>query len=219
MVTDSYPWLNLVVPFPSNFSRFSIFSCEVRISSLLGPAYCCALATPSDTSCTSSRGEIDVCEFLGGGCGGEGVGRNGGVDGPDGGLDGGPPAAALCGFLHGGGDACLIGINGMAGGCSLRVEGASGSRMGLRKVGQVKGVRGSCGSAGLLVLEGQVGLHHGCGSCGGEGPGAGEPGRGIPVASCRISSRACCRSSSICLTFCWWSAAHNSTLPWKVARC
>lgn len=137
---------------------------------------------PSETSCTSSRGVMDVCGFLGGDRGGEGVGGNGGVEGPDGGLDGGLPAP--WGFLHGGVDACPIGMGGRAGGRNLHVGGASGSWMGLHRVGWVGGALGSIGAAGPLVLEGRAGLRHRCGGCSGGGRGAGEAGKGVLVASC-----------------------------------
>jgi len=39
------------------------------------------------------------------------------------------------------------------------------------------------------------------------------------VAIRRISSLARHSSSSTFFIFIWWSAAHSSTFPWKVARC
>jgi len=93
--------------------------------------------------------------------GGEGIGSGGKDVGPDGGLECGLPAPHLWGFLHSGGDACPVSIGGIAGGRSLRVGGAIGSWMGLRRVGRVNGARGSLEVAGPLVLEGWTGLRHG----------------------------------------------------------
>jgi len=78
---------------------------------------------------------------------------------------------------------------------------------------------GTLGATGVVVLEGLAGLCQRCGGSGVRGATLGEVGSGIRVAIRRISSQACRNSSSIFSIFLWWSAAHNSTLPWKVGKC
>jgi len=186
--------------------------------SVCGSAYCWAHATPSATSCTSSATVNVGSGFLGDGGGAE-VGGSGVDGGFDGGLEGGPPAPPPWGFLHGGGDTCPVGIGGMAGRRSLLVGGAEASRIGLCSARQVGSGGGTLGAVGTLVLEGLAGLRHSCRGSGDGGLAFGDPGRGIWVAIRRISSLARCSSSSTLFIFLWWSAAHSSTLPWKVARC
>lgn len=155
-MTDSHHWLKVVVLFLSNFSRFSIFSRDVRIGSCLVAGYCWARATPSATNCTSSCG-VNVGHWsFGGDGGGDGDAGNGGVEGPDGGLKGGPPLLALCGFLQPGGVAWLGGMAGIAGGRILLLVGEIGSLMGFRSGGQVGS--GTFGVVGALVLGGWTGL-------------------------------------------------------------
>lgn len=120
MVTDSHHWFNGVGLFLLNFSRFSIFRREVRIRSVRDSAYCSVLATPSATSCTSSAGVNVGGGFLGVGRG-DGVGGSGGDGGSDSGLEGGLPTPPAWGFLHSRGDACPVGIGGIAGCRSLLV--------------------------------------------------------------------------------------------------
>jgi len=180
-----------------------------------GSAYSWALAIRSTTSCTSSPGGNVGCSLLGGNSGGDGVGGSGG----DGGSDGGPPAPIPWGFLHGRGEACSGGMGGMAGRRSLLVGGATGNQMGLRTAGRSGSGGGAEGTMGALVLEGLTGLRQSCKGSGDGGLVRGDPGRGIRVAIRRISSLARHNSSSTLFIFLWWSAAHSSTLPWKVARC
>lgn len=219
MVTNSHHWLKAIIFFPSNFSGFSIFRQEVCVLPGLGSAYCWALAMPSATSCTSSCGVNVGRWFLGGDCRGDGVGGSSGDGGSDGGLEGGLPLPAPCGFLQPGGVTWPTGMAGMAGGRVLLIGGKKGSQMGLHNGRQVGSGCGTFGAVGALVLEGLAGLHQSC-SCSGVGAlGFGDPGRGIRVAICLISSRACRNSHSTLVIFLWWPAAHSSTLPWKVARC
>ena len=85
--------------------------------------------TPSTTSWIRFWGE-SIGRWFGSGEGdrlgplGEGDGGNGRVGGHDGGLEGGPPFPAPCGFLQLGGVAWLVGI---AGGHTLLVGGKRGS--------------------------------------------------------------------------------------------
>jgi len=203
---------------------------------------CLALSTPSATNRIRSCVVMAGAGFLGGD--GEGWCRNGGRGGSDGGPEGGPaddpggveggfpPRPAVGSSAGGLGDTrrlsssrrCRIsgvmgrgGVGGPSAGITgrrrLLVGGAGVSRRGLRRAG------GGMGAVAMLVLGCLMGLRQ---SCGGSGHGSlvvGDPGRGIRVAIRRISSLACRNSSSILLTFLWWSAAHNSTLPWKVTRC
>jgi len=178
MVTDSHYWLKAVVLFPSNFSGFSIFSRDVRISSCLVPGTCCALAMPSTTSWTSSWG-VNVGRWFGGDGGGIGVSGSGGDGGPDGGLDGGPPVSAPCGFLRGRGMAWTSGIIGMAGLCILLVCGERGSWMGLLCAGHLGSGGGALGAAGAVVLEGLAGLRQSWRGSGFWGAALGEAGSGI----------------------------------------
>ena len=102
--------------------------------------------------------------------------------------------------------------------CHRTQRGAGASWKGLLSVGCIGSGRGVAGAV-ALVLDGLAGLRH---SCRGSGNGCllcGEPGRGIRVAIRRILFLACRRSSLTWAIFLWWSAAHNSTLPWKVAKC
>jgi len=128
-----------------------------------------------------------------------------------------PPPPLAIGHGGSGGSGGLDG--GSAGHLCLRAGEAGASRIGLRSVGSAGSGTGAADAAAALVLGGLTGLRH---NCRGSGDGRlvfGEPGRGIRVANRLISSLACRSSSSTWVIFLWWSAAHNSTLPWKVARC
>jgi len=145
---------------------------------------------------------------LGGGEG-EGEGEPIGCWGLCGGLVPPPPVAPAALTSGRGGSGGLDG--GIAGNLCLRVAGAGASRIGLLRIGRF----GKGGGAGgtVLVLGALAGLRQ---SCSGLGEGAlapGDPGRGIQVASRRISSLARRRSSSTWLIFLSWSVAHSSTLP------
>ena len=108
---------------------------------------------------------------------------------------------------------------GIAGRRSLLVVGAGVSRMGLRSAEWTGRGGDAAGAVATLVQGGLTGLRQVCKGLGDGSLVIGDPRRGIWVAIRRISSRACRSSLSILLTFLWWSAAHSSTLPWKVTRC
>jgi len=103
-----------------------------------------------------------------------------------------------------------------AGRRSLLVGGAEVRRTGLRRAG---GGGSTAVAVAMLVLGGLTGLRQVCGGSGDGSLVVVDHGRGIWLAIRRISSLAWCSSLSILLTFLWWSAAHNSTLPWKVTKC
>ena len=212
---------------PSNVSGFSIFRREVRIRFGSAVATWVALATPSATSCTRSRVVIVGAGFLGGdseqGCrkGGRG-GSEGGPDGgpaaDPGGVEGGFPPCPVTGPKVGGlGDTwllscssrCLIsGVMGTAGGLCRRSVGPGFRHSGLPSTG-------SEWADGALVLICLTGLLHAGGAVGT----GGVVGNGIRVAMCWISALASWSWFSRVATRFWCSAAHNSTLPWKLARC
>lgn len=121
--------------FPTNFSGFSIFSCEVCVFAGLGSAYYWALAIPSTTSWTSSCSVIVGRWTFGEEGRGDSVGGSGGDGGPISAVEGGPPLPAPCGFLQPRGVAWSIGMAGTAGGRILLVGGEKGSQMGLRRGG------------------------------------------------------------------------------------
>jgi len=125
-----------------------------------------------------------------------------------------PPAAG-----HGGSSGSDGLVSGSAGRLCLRAWEAEASQIGLRSVGWGGSGGGPAGAEAALVLGGLTGIRHSCRGCGDGRLVFGEPGRGIRVAIHPISSLACHSSSSTRVIFLWWSAAHNSTLPWKVARC
>jgi len=108
---------------------------------------------------------------------------------------------------------------GIADRLSLRVGVMGVSWMGLRSAGRSGSSGDAVGADGALVLGGRAVLRQSCsGSLVGV-LGLGEPRRGIREAIRRISSLTRCSSSSTFFIFIWWSAAHSSMLPWKVARC
>jgi len=159
MVTDSHHWLNTVRLFPSNFSRFSIFRCDVCIRSARGSAYCWVRAAPSAISWTSSWGVNVGRWFLVSDGRGDRVSGSGRDGGPNGGLDSGLPVPPPCGFLHSGGVAWVAGIMGMAGRHTFFVCGGRGSWMGLLSAERLGSGGGALGTAGVVVLEGLSGLH------------------------------------------------------------
>jgi len=93
------------------------------------------------------------------------------------------------------------------------------SRRGLRRAGRIGSGGGVVGAVAALVLGGLAGLRQSCRGSRDGGLIFGDPGTGIWVAIRRISSLAHRSSSSTLFIFLWWSAAHSSTLPWKVTRC
>jgi len=125
-----------------------------------------------------------------------------------------PPAASYGGSSRSGGH-----DGGSAGRLCLCAGEAGVSRIGLWSVGRAGIGGGMAGAMAALVLGDLTGLCHSCRGCGDGHPVFREPGSGIRVAIRRISFLASCNSSSTWVIFFWWSAAHNSTLPWKVARC
>jgi len=128
-----------------------------------------------------------------------------------------PPVPPAVGSGGSGGSGRLD--TGIAGRRSLLVGGAGVSRTGLQSAERTRRGGGVAGADTALVLVGLTGPHQVCKGSGDGSLVVGDPGRGIRVAIHQISSLACRSSLSILLTFLWWSAAHNSTLPWKVTRC
>ena len=186
-----------------------------------------ALATPSATSCTRSCVVIVGAGFLGGD--GERRRRRGGRGGSDGGPEGGPavdpggveggfpPCPAAGSKAIGLGDTwrlscsscCLFsGVVGTAGGLCRRSVGLGFRPSGLPSVG-------SEWADGALVLVYLTGLLHAGGAAGT----GGVVGSGIRVAMHWISALASRSWFSRVDTRFWCAAAHNSTLPWKLARC
>jgi len=240
-VTESHHWLKADELFPSNFSVFSIFCLEPFIRpSFAGRSGARAAAIPAPTSLAISSGVVLVaigvlvgslvpgwglpvgrfCMYksssspLGSG---EGKGDLDGCPGPGGILPPLPPPPLAIGHSGSGGSSRLDG--GSVARLCLRAGNVGTSRIGVRSVGRDGSGRGVAGAVAALVLGGLTGLRH---SCRGSGDGRlvlGELGRGIQVANRLILSLARRSSSSTWVIFLWWSAAHNSTLPWKVARC
>jgi len=155
MVIVSHHWLKAVVLFLSKLSGFFILRRKVFTRSALGSTYCWAHATPSAMSCTSSYGVNIGHGFLGGDCGGNADGSKGGVNGPNGVLEGGPPAPTPCGFLPYGGE------TEMAGCCNLLVAGGGAGWKGLSRVGWVVGSIGPLEFPSALLLGSQTGLCQG----------------------------------------------------------
>jgi len=108
---------------------------------------------------------------------------------------------------------------GIADRLSLRVGRKGESWMELWSVSRTGSGGGTADAVGSLVLEGLAGLRQSCSGSGVGVLGFGDTGRGIRVVIRRISSLARRSSSSTLFIFLWWSAAHSSTFPWKVARC
>ena len=135
---------------------------------------------------------------LGGGEGeGQGEGELIGCRGLCGGLVPPPPVAPAAVTSGRGGSGWLDG--GITGCLCLRVAGDGSSWIGHLRMGRL----GSGGGAGgaVLVLGALTGLRQSCSGSGGGALTSGDPGRGIRVASRRISSLARRRSSSTWLIF------------------
>ena len=240
-MTDSHHWLKADQLLPSNFLGFSIISLDAFIrASFAGHSGACAAAIPTPTSfaISSSISIVAICALVGslvpdGGIpmgrfctykslssllgGGEGKGDLGGRPGLGGVLPPLPPPPPAIGHGGSGGSG---GLDSRSAGCLCLHAGKVGaSQIGLRRVGCAGSGRCAAGAMAALVLGGLTGLRHSCRGSGGGSLVFGEPGRGIWVANCLISSLARRSSSSIWVIFLWWSAAHNSTLPWNMARC
>jgi len=127
-----------------------------------------------------------------------------------------PPLSPAAGHGRSGGSGELDG--GSAGRLCLRAGEAGASRIGLQSVDRAGSGGGTAGAVAALVLGGRTGLRHSCRGCGDGRLVFGELGRGIRVAIRRILSLACRSFSLTLVILLWWLVAHNSMLPWKVAR-
>jgi len=240
-VTDSHHWLKVDELFRSNFLGFSIFSLKAFIWALfagLSGARAATIPAPTSLAISSSVSIVASYALVGspapvGGLPAErfcmyrssssplgGVKGEGDLDGCPG-LAGDPlplpPLPPAAGHSGSSGSGVLDG--GSAGRLCLHTGEAGASRIGLWSVGRTGSGGDAAGAVVALVLGGLTGLHHSCRGYGDRRLVIGEPGRGIRVAIRRISSLACCSSSSTWVIFLWWLVAHSSTLPWKVARC